>query len=140
MAEVSYIHPIENVTGRLNKKEKSGSIQRKKHFRNSHGQIIGEGIKEAYIVVNPRDYEEKPLTDGEKFNTSTFQQAILLAKQERENPERLAYWIERWEKQLEKGDPQADICKQTGKRKIYRRLDMFIQTMIQGELRRGERK
>ncbi|MCQ2341214.1 MAG: hypothetical protein MJZ48_01985 [Paludibacteraceae bacterium] len=140
MAKVSYIHPIESISGKLNHKEKRGTIQRRKHYRDEKGQVIGIGANEAYIVINPRDYDKKPLTEGEKFNTSTFQQAILLAKQERENPERLAYWTERWKKQLEKGDPMADISKQTGKRKIYRRLDMFIQTMIQGELRRGERK
>lgn len=108
MAQVDYINPINSLSGKLNHKEKRGSIQRKKHYRDENGKIIGEGVNEAYIVMYPRDYDKKPLTEGERFNTSTFQQAILLAKQERENPERLAYWTERWKNQLEKGDPMAD--------------------------------
>lgn len=136
MAKVSYIHPVETLSGRLNKKEKNGTIQRCKRFRNAKGEVYASAKLESYVIKFPRDYHEHPMSDKERFNATTFRQAIIKAKEERENPERLAYWKQRFQDQLTHGDPQAPIRPGTAKRKIYKRLDMFIQSMIQIELRK----
>lgn len=137
MAKVTYIQPIANISGRLNKKERSGSVQRQKHYRDEHGKVIATGVQESFCYRNPRDYTKNPPKGEEAHNISLFAQAVSIAKAERANPERLAYWTERWHNQLEKGEPEAPINPQTGEHRIYRRLDIFIQTAIQRALQSG---
>lgn len=103
-------------------------------FRDEHGRIIGSGCNESYLIVHPRDYEKKPLEGKQLNSASIFGRASSMAKAEQANPERLAYWTERWRNQLQKGESDAPINPRDGKRRIYLRLDKFIQAAIQREL------
>lgn len=137
MAQVKYSMPIENISGKLGTREQNSPVMRHKTYRDGTGKIIAEGVNEAYVVKNPRDYRKNPPTGEEARNISLFGQAVALAKAERANPERLAYWTNRWNKQLKKGEPDAPICPATGKPRIYHRLDIFIQSAIQRALKSG---
>ena len=131
MSETKFINPIDSMSGRLSKKERQGVIFRRKIYRDSQGHIIKKGRNEHFIQVNPRNYEKTPLTPGEQKTVSAFKQALEQYKLDKQNPERMAYWQQRWKAQMRKGDPQAPIDPETGKKRIYGRLDTFIRSMIQ---------
>lgn len=95
MAKIEYIDPIASILGRLSKKDKTSTIQRRKHYRDEQGRIIAEGRNESYCR-EPRDYKKHPPRGEELRNITLFQQAARLAKQEREEPVRLAYGTERF--------------------------------------------
>lgn len=137
MAQVKYKYPIESLSGRVCRKEHNGTILRRKHYRDADGNIIGEGGDESFCYLNPRDYKKNPPRGEEERNISLFRQAVKLAKIERDNPERLAYWTERWRNQLNQGEAGAPVNPATGQPRSYRRLDIFIQTVIQRELKAG---
>lgn len=134
MARIDYFFPVSGVHGRYAKKDTQGTVQRKKLFRDEHGRIIGSGSNESYLIVHPRDYEKKPLEGKQLDSVTIFGRASAMAKAEQANPERLAYWKERWRNQLQKGESDAPINPRDGKRRIYLRLDKFIQAVIQREL------
>lgn len=137
MAKVTYITPVAKIQGRLFKKELNGGVQRRKTFHDEKGKIIGEGYDESYVIKHPRDYTVQPLQGVQLVNTSIFGRAASIAKMERADKDRLLYWTQRWHKQLRRGEPQAPINPATKKRRIYRRLDIFIQSVIQRELKAG---
>ena len=68
MAKIHYIYPVESISGRLNKRKKRSPVQRRKAFRDEHGNVIGYGVDESYMVTRPRDYEKKPPTGAELAN------------------------------------------------------------------------
>lgn len=137
MAKETLLYPFADIRGRIDKKNKDGIIHRQKKYRDEQGHIVGEAHMEGYTLRNPRNYKVNPLQGEQLLNVSTFRQAVSIAKAERANPERLAYWTQRWHNQLKKGEPQAPIDPVTHKPRIYVRLDIFIQTVIQRELKAG---
>jgi len=137
MAKVTFSYPYEQVLGKLNKKDPRCPVQRQKKFRDSEGRIIGVAKSESFIIKNPRDLTVKPLAGEQLENVTTFKQAVAIAQAERANPERLAYWTERWKNQLKKGELDAPINPSNRQHRIYMRLDIFIQTVIQRELKAG---
>ena len=121
------------------------STQRKA-LRDSKGNIKGVGVKEAYTIVNPRDWTKNPATGKELEHQLLFRQAsaetkrILLAAQPDATPtaEELAtlrYWESRFNAQMKKGEPEAPIDPETKKHKIYIRLDAFIRTCLLRQLK-----
>lgn len=135
MAKVHYIDPIESISGRLNKNRKRSPVQRRKVFRDEHGNVIGYGVDESYIVTRPRDYEKKPPTGAELANITAFQQAATRAKQELADPERRAYWTTRWHAQLKKGEKDAPVSSVTHQPKIYLRLDKFVVSVLYRDIK-----
>lgn len=137
MARTEFINLVDELHGRAAKQDKNGGVFRRKYYRDEKGRIIGKGTKEVYYIVHPRDYDKNPLQGEQLANVSAFSQAVIAGQKERENPERLAYWKERWHKQLEKGETDAPIDPKTGRHRIYRRLDVFIQSVLQREIKSG---
>ena len=134
MTNTEFIAPVDSMTGRVTKKDKDGVIFRRKIYRDDTGKIIKKGRKEHFIQVNPRNYKNNPMTPAEQRAVSSFQQALAQYKIERQDPERMAYWQARFKAQIRKPDPEAPIDKETGKRRIYGRLDTFIRAIIQRQL------
>ena len=134
MTNTEFIAPVDSMTGRVTKKDKDGVIFRRKIYRDDAGKIIKKGRKEHFIQVNPRNYKTNPMTPAEQRAVSSFQQALAQYKIEKEDPERMAYWQARFKAQIRKPDPEAPIDKETGKRRIYGRLDTFIRAIIQRQL------
>lgn len=126
MAQIELEFPISSIKGKIGKKATNAPILRQKTYRDADGRILATGAKEAYVVANPRDYKKHPLRGQELQNVNAFRQAITIAQQERANPERLAYWTERWKAQLAHPEPDAPIDPHTHTPKIYHRLDSFI--------------
>ncbi len=119
MAKVTHPDYIQSITGAT---AKGGAIFRQKHFRiDDKGHTIA-GPKEVYIVTNPRDFHKHPTKAGEQQNQSNFAQAVQQVKKEMADPVRLAYWTQRFERQLT--HPEAP------NKKSYRVLRAFIQAMI----------
>jgi len=137
MAKVILEYPFNAILGKINKKVKRGIVQRQKKFRDADGNVVGVAKLEGYTIENPRNYKTNPLQGEQLENVTTFQQAVAIAKAERANPERLAYWTNRWKNQLKKGESDAPINPATHQHRIYVRLDIFIQTVIQRELKLG---
>jgi len=137
MARVTFSYPYEQVIGKLQKKDPRCPVQRQKKFRDSDGNVIGVAKAESFVVKNPRNFAVKPLAGEQLENVTLFKQAVAIAQAERSNPERLAYWTNRWKNQLKKGESDAPINPGTRQHRIYLRLDIFIQTVIQRELKSG---
>jgi len=137
MAKVIFEYPFAAILGKVNKKNKRGTVQRQKHFHDPDGNVVGVARVESYTIENPRNYRANPLQGEQLENVTTFKQAVAIAQTERTNPERLVYWTNRWKNQLKKGEPDAPINPATHQHRIYVRLDIFIQTVIQRELKSG---
>ena len=135
MATVHYIDPIASISGRLCKKQKRGGILRRKQYRDDSGRVVAEGALEAYCVLHPRDYDKNPPVGAELRSITLFQQAALQAAEERRDPERLAYWQERFAAQLRRGDSEAPLDKHTGRPRIYHRFHIFVQTILYQRLK-----
>jgi len=136
MAKTTYVRPIASMTGRLSKKESHPIISRQKIYRDETGRVIAEGISESYAVKHPRNYRKSPMSAAEQKTVNAFSQALAQYSIEKDDPERMEYWRNRWRAQLKKGDPEASIDPKTGRRRIYPRLDVFIRSMLQLHFRR----
>lgn len=130
MATVNYIDPIASISGRLNQKEKRGIVLRQKHYRDANGKVIAVGANESYTIARPRDYTKNPPTGDELRNITLFRQAVCQAAEERKDPKRLAYWKQRFEAQLRRGEPDAPIDPRTRRPRIYHRFHIFVQSAI----------
>ena len=120
---------------KLDMKPKS-LIRRRKTYRDEEGVIVGYGAEEAYFVANPRAYETHPLREGEKRNTSIFHRSMTEALQELSDPVRKAEWSKRLHAQLNEPEPDAPVDRKTGKRHIYLRVDRYVQSVLQRQMRR----
>ncbi len=146
MAQTVFNAPVREMHGAYTK---DGTIHRRKTFRDSNGRIKGQGVNEAYKIMNPRDWKKKPATGKELEHQLHFRQAcaetkriLLAAKPEAytaahngempttEDLAALRYWQDRFNAQLKKGEPEAPIDPDTHKHKIYLRLDAFIRTCL----------
>lgn len=153
MAKTVFTPPIQEMHGAYTK---DGTIFRRKTFRDSNGNIKGVGVKEAYTIMNPRNWKKKPATGKELEHQLHFRQAsaetkrILLAANPEAyaaahdgalpTPEDLAtlrYWENRFNAQLKKGEPEAPIDPETNKHKIYIRFDAFIRTCLLRQLKQN---
>ena len=117
-------------------KPQQSLIRRRKTYRDEEGVIVGYGAEEVYFVAKPRDYETHPLREGEVRNTSIFHRSMTMALEELKDPVRKAEWSKRWHAQLNEPEPDAPIERKTGKRHIYLRLDRYVQSVIQRQIRR----
>lgn len=111
-------------------------IRRRKTYRDEEGTIVGYGAEEAYFVANPRDYTTHPLREGEVRNTSIFHRSMTEALAELSDPVRKAEWSRRWHAQLNEPEPDAPIERKSGKRHIYLRLDRYVQSVLQRQMRK----
>lgn len=137
MAKTKYLDPIAYMTGRISNKGRKPVISRHKIYRDENGQIIGEGPNESYVLKHPRNYEKKPMKSGELKTTEAFRQAIEQFNLDKQNPERLAYWKNRFQAQLTNGDPEAPIDPNTKAPRIYARFDMFVRAILQRQFIKG---
>ena len=80
MAKVEPALPFDHFSGKLSRKERV--VMRTRNSR-TH----------AYAITNPYT---GPLAESRKRAISTFSQAVTLCKSEMLNPERLAYWQDRY--------------------------------------------
>ena len=102
------------------------------------------------IVSNyPLHLDPKKMTDGQKANTGAFGQAVKQCKIEMSEPERLAYWTERYEaykkaanKNLAKANAQFfGVDPNTtppAKQKYYETLRGFIIGQLRVQKKEGE--
>ena len=143
MASVKFQDPFRDFHGSLSK---SGVIHRHKQFRNARGHVVSEATPEAYVIMNPRDWEKHPATGKELEGRNLFKNAsaqtvqILKAAKPDYTPtpdelDTLRYWQERFNAQLSKPEPDAPIDKQTGNPKSYVRLDAYIRASIYKQLK-----
>ena len=128
MANYKTIAPVEGITGKLNKKDKT--VFRQKIARDSDGRVICPMQKEVYVVQHPRDWKKKPAEGAEKLKLDRWKEACAKTKQILDDPEQRALWQERWQAQLKKAEPDAPVDRRTGKRKIYIKFDCYIRAKM----------
>ena len=80
MAKVEPALPFDHFSGKLSRKERI--VMRTRN-----------GRTHAYAIMNPYS---GPLAESRKRAISTFSQAVTLCKSEMLDPERLAYWQDRY--------------------------------------------
>ena len=132
MANYKTIAPVEGITGKLNKKDKT--VFRQKIARDSDGRVICPMQKEVYVVQHPRDWKKKPAEGAEKLKLDRWKEACAKTKQILDDPEQRALWQRRWQAQLKKAEPDALIDRRTGKRKIYIKFDCYVRAKVWREL------
>ena len=129
MAKIELHAAFKNISGKLNKRD--NTVFRQKKYRSESGKVIGFGAKEAYEVLNPRDYKKNPPKEAELKSITSFGDAsrmtslILqsgrytdeelaampdeLRAQTEELRRQLAHFKARFNAQLKKPDPQAPV-------------------------------
>ena len=132
MANYKTIAPVEGITGKLNKKDKT--VFRQKIARDSDGRVICPMQKEVYVVQHPRDWKKKPAESAEKLKLDRWKEACAKTKQILDDPEQRALWQGRWQAQLKKAEPDAPVDRRTGKRKIYIKFDCYVRAKVWREL------
>ena len=128
MANYKTIAPVEGITGKLNKKDKT--VFRQKIARDSDGKVICSMQKEVYVVQHPRDWKKKPAKGAEKLKQDRWAEASAKTKQILDDPEQRALWEKRWQAQLKKAEPDAPVDRCTGKRKIYIKFDCYVRAKV----------
>ena len=132
MANYVPIAPVDYVTGKLNKKDKT--VFRQKFARDSHGAIIRPMKKEVFVIQNPRDWKKNPAKGVEKQKQDRWAEACAKTKAILHDPEQRALWQQRWQAQLKKAEPDAPVDPRSGKRKIYAKFDCYVRAKIRYEL------
>ena len=132
MANYKTIAPVEGITGKLNKKDKT--VFRQKIARDSDGRVICPMQKEVYVVQHPRDWKKNPAKGAEKLKQDRWAEASAKTKQILDDPEQRAEWMQRWQAQLKKAEPDAPVDRRTGKRKIYIQFDCYVRAKVWREL------
>ena len=97
MSQTTFISPVENMTGKLSS-TRDGRVtvtRRKCYGRDAKGRPI-YGPSETYIYHRHKGKWSEAATK----NRELFQQVQLLAKEELNNPERIAYWQPLFEQQF----------------------------------------
>ena len=128
MANYKTIAPVEGITGKLNKKDKT--VFRQKIARDSDGRVICLMQKEVYVVQHPRDWKKTPAKGAEKLKLDRWKEACAKTKQILDNPELRAYWQQEWKSQLKQAAADAPIDPRTGKRKIYIKFDCYVRSKM----------
>ena len=132
MANYKTIAPVEGITGKLNKKDKT--VFRQKVARDDQGRVIAEMKQEVYVVQYPRDWKKKPAEGAEKLKLDRWKEACAKTKQILDDPEHRALWQQRWQAQLKKAEPDAPVDRRTSKRKIYIKFDCYVRAKVWREL------
>ena len=120
MARAKYVHPIEDFRGKLNTpKEHDGAmfISRRKCFGTTRRGKKIMGPKEGYTMYR----HEGEWSAGAVVNRQRFAAILNQAYAELKDPERKAYWQERFEEQFEHPEP--------GKKR-YVKLPAFVAAKI----------
>ena len=128
MANYKTIAPLEGITGKLNKKDKT--VFRQKVARDDQGRVIAEMKQEVYVVQHPRDWKKKPAKGAEKLKLDRWKETCAKTKQILDDPEQRTLWQERWQAQLKKAEPDAPVDRRTGKRKIYIKFDCYVRAKV----------
>ena len=132
MANYKTIAPVEGITGKLNKKDKT--VFRQKIARDSDGRVICPMQKEVYVVQHPRDWNKNPAKGAEKLKQDRWAEACAKTKQILDDPEQRALWQQRWQAQLKKAEPDAPIDPRTNRPKIYIKFDCYVRAKIHRSL------
>ena len=128
MANYKTIAPVEGITGKLNKKDKT--VFRQKIARDSDGRVICPMQKEVYVVQYPRDWKKNPAKGAEKQKQDRWAEASAKTKQILDDPEQRALWLQRWQAQLKKAEEDSPIDPRTGKQKIYIKFDCYVRAKV----------
>lgn len=128
MSNYKTIAPVDYLTGKLNKKDKT--VFRRKIAHDSNGVPIRPMKREVYIIKNPRDWKKNPAKGAEKRKQERWKEACATTKAILDNLEQRALWQQRWQAQLRKADPDAPIDPTTKKPKIYIKFDCYVRAKV----------
>ena len=124
MANYQTIAPVEGITGKLNKKDKT--VFRQKFAYDSNGRVICPMKKEVYVVRNPRDWKKNPAKGAEKEKLDRWAEACAIL----DDPALRSLWEQQWQAQLKKAEPDAPMDPRTKKRKIYIKFDCYVRSKV----------
>ena len=128
MANYKTIAPVEGITGKLNKKDKT--VFRQKFAYDSNGRVICPMKKEVYVVRNPRDWTKNPAKGAEKEKLDRWAEACAQTKAILDDPALRSQWEQQWQAQLKKAEADAPIDPRTKKQKIYIKFDCYVRAKV----------
>ena len=138
MAEYRPIAPVDYMSGKANKKDKT--VFRQKFAHDSKGAVICPMRREVYVIQNPRDWKKNPAKGAEKQKQDRWAEVCAKTKAILDDPEQRAMWQQRWQAQLKNAEPDAPIDPHTDKRKIYIKFDCYVRSKIWREICYNPRK
>lgn len=128
MANYKTIAPVEGITGKLNKKDKT--VFRQKFAHDSNGRVICPMKKEVYVVRNPRDWKKNPAKGAEKEKQDRWAEACAQTKAILDDPVLRSLWEQQWQAQLKKAEADAPMDPRTKKQKIYIKFDCYVRAKV----------
>ncbi len=124
MSQATYQAPFIALHGAIGK---NGLVTRQKKYR-IHGTPPVVGKNEMYPVNNPRDRIRMPPQGEELRNINLFRQAAMMTATELRDPEKYAYWHQRFLEQIDKPEPDN--------KRTYIHFPSFVRTMLMKQLRK----
>ena len=126
MAQISVEAPVLSMRGKIS--QLSRIIYRQKTYSvGSHHYL---GPIEAYVVMRPRDRRKDPPSPAEQGTVDRFRKACNETKKQLADPERRAYWVQRFEYQLDHPEPAYGKNRRVGETRVFLQLHLYVRTML----------
>ncbi len=126
MAQISVEAPVLSMRGKVS--QLSRIIYRQKTYSvGSHHYL---GPIEAYVVMRPRDRRKEPPSPAEQATVDRFRKACNETKKQLADPERRAYWEQRFEYQLDHPEPAYGKNRRVGETRVFLQLHLYVRTML----------
>lgn len=126
MAQISVEAPVLSMRGKIS--QLSRIIYRQKTYSvGSHHYL---GPIEAYVVKRPRDRRKDPPSPAEQATVDRFRKACNETKKQLADPERRAYWVQRFEYQLDHPEPAYGKNRRVGETRVFLQLHLYVRTML----------
>ncbi len=128
MAQLTTEAPFDALHGKIGKKSKI--IFRRKNFYGKGYTPLYHGPLEAYVVENPRDRKKNPPSPAEQAAIDRFRKACNDATAQLADPEKRAYWEERFKNQYKHPEPGYKSNFRVGRERVFTNLHLFVRTML----------
>ncbi len=126
MAQISVEAPVLSMRGKVS--QLSRVIYRQKTYSvGSHHYL---GPIEAYVVMRPRDRRKDPPSPAEQATVDRFRKACNETKKQLADPDRRAYWVQRFEYQLDHPEPAYGKNRRVGETRVFLQLHLYVRTML----------
>ncbi len=126
MAQISVEAPVLSMRGKVS--QLSRVIYRQKTYSvGSHHYL---GPIEAYVVMRPRDRRKDPPSPAEQATVDRFRKACNETKKQLADPDQRAYWVQRFEYQLDHPEPAYGKNRRVGETRVFLQLHLYVRTML----------
>lgn len=128
MAQFIMEPPFGALNGKISKKTRI--IFRQKGFAVGNATPLYHGPLEAYTVERPRDRKKNPPSPAEQAAIDRFRRAMNDTTAQLADPDKHAYWEQRFQHQLKHPEPAYKGNYRSGKERVFTNLYTYVRTML----------